>query len=205
MKRRIFFRILINIFCLFLTSCYVKSGYDVSKKLNKTVTELDGKYVIDCFGFSTYGGHPNTDLFQKRGSNKFESFRFYINKKYQPKETDISIEIMNSVFKLKNDEKVEFFSGLRKSSVDLYYSWENNELQQHYVSYEERKNGFIGGYGYHLEFPEPIKARQLEYIEFDLSITDEEGNVYNHHLHYDVSIKPVFKMGSTLWEYWMSI
>lgn len=55
------------------------------KKLNKTVTELDGKYVIDCFGFSTYGGYPNTDLFQKRGSNKFESFRFYINKKYQPK------------------------------------------------------------------------------------------------------------------------
>lgn len=112
---------------------------------------------------------------------------------------------MNSVFKLKNDEKVKFFSGLRKYSVDLYYSWGNNELQQHYVSYEERKNGFIGGYGYHLEFPEPVKARQLEYIEFDISITDEEENIYNHHLHYDIKTRPVFKIGSTLWEYWSGI
>ncbi len=205
MKKRIIFKILISFICLFLTSCYVESGYDVSKKLNKTVTELGGKYIINDFGFSTYGGDPNTDLFQKRGSNKFESFRFYIQKKYQPKKTDISIEIMNPVYKLKNDEKVKFFSGLRKSSVDLYYSWENNELQRHYVSYEDRKNGVIGGYGYHLEFPEPVKARQLEYIEFDISIIDEEGNVYNHHLHYDIDTRFVFKIGSTLWEYWSGI
>lgn len=209
MKKRIIFKILICLFlCSFylcLTSCYVESGYDVSKKLNKTVTELDDKYILDHFSFIQNGGEPTIDLFQKRGSNEFKKFYFALHKKYQPKEIDINIEITNSVYKLKNDKTHLVFTNIDKSDIGVYYILENNEIKKHYASYEERKNGFIGGYSFFLDFPQPVKARQLEYIEFDLSITDEEGNVYNHHLHYDVSIKPVFKMGSTLWEYWMSI
>jgi hypothetical protein len=188
-----------------LTACYVEYGCDISKKLNKTVIELEGKYIVDGLGFSTYGGEPNTNLFQKRGSDNFESFYFSIQKRYIPQKKNINIEIKNSVYKLKNNEKVRFFSGYRKSNNDLYYIWENKKLQRHYVSYEERKNGFIGGYSYYLEFQEPVKARQLDYIEFDITITDEEGNEYTHHLHYDITIRTVFNMGSTLWEYWSSI
>ena len=181
MKKYVFM-IIIIFFCLYLTACYVEYGCDISKKLNKTVIELEGKYIVDGLGFSTYGGEPNTNLFQKRGSDNFESF-----------------------YKIKNKEKVRFFSGYRKSNNDLYYIWENKKLQRHYVSYEERKEGFIGGYSYYLEFQEPVKARQLDYIEFDITITDEEGNEYTHHLHYDITIRTVFNMGSTLWEYWSSI
>jgi hypothetical protein len=204
MKKYVFM-IIISFFCLYLTACYVEYGCDISKKLNKTVIELEGKYIVDGLGFSTYGGEPNTNLFQKRGSDNFESFYFSIQKRYIPQKKNINIEIKNSVYKLKNNEKVRFFSGYRKSNNDLYYIWENKKLQRHYVSYEERKNGFIGGYSYYLEFQEPVKARQLDYIEFDITITDEEGNEYTHHLHYDITIRTVFNMGSTLWEYWSSI
>lgn len=204
MKKYVFM-IIISFFCLYLTACYVEYGCDISKKLNKTVIELEGKYIVDGLGFSTYGGEPNTNLFQKRGSDNFESFYFSIQKRYIPQKKNINIEIKNSVYKLKNNEKVRFFSGYRKSNNDLYYIWENKKLQRHYVSYEERKEGFIGGYSYYLEFQEPVKARQLDYIEFDITITDEEGNEYTHHLHYDITIRTVFNMGSTLWEYWSSI
>lgn len=204
MKKYVFM-IIIIFFCLYLTACYVEYGCDISKKLEKTVTELNEKYVLDHFVFFIYGGEPNTDLFQKRGSNKFKTFYFSIHKKYPPQKKDINIEIKNFVYKLKNDEKVRFFSGFRKSIIDLYYIWENKKLQKHYVSYEEIKEGFIGGYSYYLEFQEPVKARQLDYIEFDITITDEEGNEYTHHLHYDITIRTVFNMGSTLWEYWSSI
>ena len=98
-----------------------------------------------------------------------------------------------------------FFKEIKKYDSNLYFIMEENKLQKHYISSEEKKLGYIGGYDFFLYFSKPIKARLLDYIEFDIVITDEEGNVYNHHLHYDVSIKPVFKMGSTLWEYWMSI
>lgn len=205
MKRRIFFRILINIFCLFLTSCYVESGYDVSKKLNKTVTELDDKYILDHFSFIQNSGEPTIDLFQKRGSNEFKKFYFALHKKYQPKEIDINVEITNSVYKLKNDKTHLVFTNIDKSDIGVYYILENNEIKKHYASYGERKNGFIGGYSFFLDFPQPVKARQLEYIEFDISIIDEEGNVYNHHLHYDINTRFVFKIGSTLWEYWSGI
>lgn len=204
MKKYVFM-IIISFFCLYLTACYVEYGCDISKKLNKTVIELEGKYIVDGLGFSTYGGEPNTNLFQKRGSNKFKTFYFSIHKKYPPQKKDINIEIKNFVYKLKNDEKVRFFSGFRKSIIDLYYIWENKKLQKHYVSYEERKEGFIGGYSYYLEFQEPVKARQLDYIEFDIKITDEEENEYTHHLHYDITIRTVFNLGSTLWEYWSGI
>jgi len=204
MKKYVFM-IIISFFCLYLTACYVEYGCDISKKLEKTVTELNEKYVLDHFGFFIYGGEPNTDLFQKRGSNKFKTFYFSIHKKYPPQKKNINIEIKNFVYKLKNDEKVRFFSGFRKSNNDLYYIRESSKLQKHYVSYEERKEGFIGGYSYYLKFQEPVKARQLDYIEFDIKITDEEGIEYTHHLHYDITIRTVFNLGSTLWEYWSGI
>ncbi|MCR5289286.1 MAG: hypothetical protein K6E51_04780, partial [Treponema sp.] len=128
-----------------------------------------------------------------------------LHKGYQPKGKDINIEITSPVYKLKNEKVHLIFTKIDKANIDLYYIIENNKLQKLYVSEENRKLGLIGGYSFFLYFQKPVKARQLEYIEFDISITDEEGNVHNHHLHYDVSIKPVFKIGSTLWEYWSGI
>lgn len=205
MKNHIFSIVLFCLFCFCLTSCYIESGNNISRKLEKSITNLDEKYVIDNIGFHLYGGKPNTDLFQKRGSNEFKEFYFSLHKKYQPKEKNIEVEIINSVYKLKDNEKLFIFSEIEHYNVDLYYNIEKNELQRHYISSEERKLGYAGGTKFYLCFPEPVKARLLEYIEFDISITDEEGNVNNHHLHYDIRTRPVFKIGSTLWEYWSSI
>ena len=80
LMKKYVFMIIISFFCLYLTACYVEYGCDISKKLEKTVTELNEKYVLDHFGFFIYGGEPNTDLFQKRGSNKFKTFYFSIHK-----------------------------------------------------------------------------------------------------------------------------
>ncbi len=191
--------------CFFFNSCYIESGYDISKKLEAKETDLDGKYVINGLGFITNEGKPSIDLFQKRGSSELKEVCFYLHKKYQPKEKDVDVEIINSVYKVKDNDNILKFTEVKKSIVNLYYIMKNNELQKYYISYEDKKLGYAGGFGIYLYFPEPIKARSLEYIEFDIIITDEDGKIYNHHLHYDIKTRPVFKMGSTLWEYWMSI
>lgn len=191
--------------CFYLSSCYIEAGNDISRKLEKSITNLDDKYVIDFLSVITNEEEPTIYLFQKRGSNEFVEFCFSLHKVYQPKEKNIEVEIINPVYKLKDNEKLFVFSEIKDYNADLYYIIAKNELQRHYISSEDRKLGYTGGSRFYLYFPEPVKARLLEYIEFDIAITDEDGNVNNHHLHYDIRTRPVFKIGSTLWEYWSSI
>lgn len=200
MKKNILFYILV-ILSLFLASCYIETGYDISNKVKKIFTDLDGIYVLDCFGIYINNEKQSIDLFQKRGSCEFTTFHFYLQKKYRPKETNINVIIKNPIYKLKNNKDFLSFKEIAMYSLGAYYIIEDSNLERHFISTEERKLGLIGGYRYNLEFQEPVKARLLEYIEFDLSITDEEGEIHDYHLHYDITIKPVFKIGSTIWDY----
>lgn len=205
MKKVLLFMI-VNLFFLSITSCYIETGYKTSKKLKNTVTKLDDDYAIDGLCFYNHGNETSIDLFQKRGSDEFEGFKFSLQKQYQPKENNINIEIKNPIYKLKNDTFPLFISEIRKSSFPLYHSMEYDSEKRIIMEIKEQKLlELIKGYDFHLVFLEPVKARLLEYIEFDLRITDEEGKIHDYHLHYDAKIRPVFKIGSTLWEYWSGI
>lgn len=205
MKNRIFSIVLFNLLCFYLTSCYIESGYDISRKLEKSLINLNDKYVIGLLGVITNEEDPNIDLFQKRGSNEFIEFCFSVHKTYKPREKKINIKIINPVYKLKDNEKLLSFKEIKEYDTNLYFCMENNEFKRHSISFEDRKLGYEGGSIFYLYFLGPVKARLLEYVEFDIVITDEEGNVYNHHIRYDIKTRPIFKIGSTLWEYWSSI
>ena len=205
MRKCNFTSIVLGLFCICFTSCYIESGNDISRKLEKSLTNLDDKYVIGLLSFITNEEESNIDLFQKRGSNEVVEFCFSLHKAYKPKEKNINVIIIDPKYKLKDTETLLSFKEIREYNTNLYFFMENNELKRKSVSSENRKFGYEGGSIFYLYFPEPVKARLLEYIEFDISITDEDGNVYNHHLHYDIKTRRVFKIGSTLWEYWSSI